>query len=44
MSHDRTSYCSKIYLNDTRENCGVTDIVEEILTVSAYCWDKINIG
>ncbi len=24
--------------------CGVADIVEEVLTVSGYCWDKINIG
>ena len=24
--------------------CGVADIVEEVLTVSGYCWDKINIS
>ncbi len=23
--------------------CGVTNIVEEVLIVSGYCWDKINI-
>ncbi len=23
---------------------GAADIVGEVLTVSGYCWDKINIG